>query len=151
MQTPLQIRERLEQIRALRATPSQLRTNDILWVCDVVERLLPKAHPKGKACTNCGFKMHNRKIHCPNCHRQTYIQHPYARRTVQPPAAPPLQANDCITCGNAIRANEGYTIGECGCRYHISCLADWAKQSTRCCVHAGKHIPQDFITKYVNY
>lgn len=151
MQTPNEIRQRLATIRAHSGNTSQLRTNDVLWICSVVERLLPKPHPKGKECPGCGFRMHNRKIHCPNCNRQTYIQHPYVRQKVKPPSAPPLHANDCVTCGNDIRENEGYTIDECGCTYHISCLADWGKSSTRCCVHADKHIPQDFVRKYIHY
>jgi len=79
-----------------------------------------------KKCTRCQFRMHNRKRKCPNC----YMVYPLKKAEKKTPVAPPLQINECRSCGAV--SNNMIELS-CGCRHCPACLLDRTTAGRRFC------------------
>ena len=134
MSTPLEISIYVE---SLGPNPSE----EVRKLCDMLLERLPKQNVVGKSCPHCQFRMHNKRVKCPNCTRQVRASSTY-RSNNEPPEPPPLQETDCNMCGNPVTS--GITL-KCGHLFHAACLRDWVRLGNKYCFCRETEIPLNFI------
>lgn len=137
MSTALEIRTYVQGLQV--DNPSE----QVQRLCDMLLERLPKENVRGKACPHCSFRMHNKRVHCPNCTLRVRVQHGSRRSSKEPPEAPPLQDTDCNKCGNAVTSDA--RILKCGHLFHAACLRDWVRLgNTHCFCRETEITEKDF-------
>lgn len=133
MSTPLEIRRYVESL-------GPNCTEEMKKVCSMLLEQLPKANVRGKSCPHCQFRMHNKRVSCPNCQRQVRPTSTYSSKN----DPPPLLANDCNVCGNQV-TSDAYTLENCGHLFHATCLQNWVCLGNTHCFCRETRIPANFI------
>lgn len=135
MSTPLEIRT---YVQSLGPNP----TEEVQMLCDMLLERLPTENVRGKSCPHCQFRMHNKRVKCPNCTRRVRASSTYHPKN-EPPEPPPLQENDCNKCGNPV-TSDARTL-KCGHLFHAECLKDWVRLGNTHCFCRETEIPLNFI------